>query len=104
MHSASQDVVEQSLRYDGEPSCAAALGSSPCAGAAQDPLCWRREVAAGNEGAFANECEVPLTVEANMTAPVYFYYELHEFFQNQRIYVKSQAARQLRGDDWPSLG
>ena len=38
-----------------------------------------------------------------MTAPVYFYYELHEFFQNQRIYVKSQAARQLRGDDWPSL-
>ena len=104
MHSASQDVVEQSLRYDGEPSCAAALGSSPCAGAAQDPLCWRREVAAGNEGAFANECEVTLTVEANMTAPVYFYYELHEFFQNQRIYVKSQAARQLRGDDWPSLG
>ena len=103
VHSASQDVVEQSLRYDGEPSCAAALGSSPCAGAAQDPLCWRREVAAGNEGAFANECEVTLTVEANMTAPVYFYYELHEFFQNQRIYVKSQAARQLRGDDWPSL-
>ena len=98
VHSASQDVVEQSLRYDGEPSCAAALGSSPCAGAAQDPLCWRREVAAGNEGAFANECEVTLTVEANMTAPVYFYYELHEFFQNQRIYVKSQAARQLRGE------
>lgn len=33
-----------------------------------------------------------------MAAPVYFYYQLANFYQNHRRYVKSRSDGQLRGD------
>jgi hypothetical protein len=34
-----------------------------------------------------------------MDKPVYLYYELNNYFQNHRLYVKSRSFEQLRGDD-----
>jgi hypothetical protein len=62
-------VVEVSQRYDNLPACA--LGS---------------------------QCNITLTIPAAMQAPVYFYYQLANFYQNHRRYVKSRADAQLRGD------
>lgn len=64
-----EQVVEVSLRYDNLPACA--KGSS---------------------------CNVTLTIPSDMAAPVYFYYQLANFYQNHRRYVKSRSDGQLRGD------
>lgn len=99
---ASAGVAEQTLRYDDKPECVQALAASPCGGG-NDPLCWRA-LSEAAQGAIANDCALTWTVASDMKAPVYFYYELGQFYQNQRVYVKSQAPKQLRGDDdWPSL-
>jgi hypothetical protein len=112
---ASNEVVEQGpIRYDNLDGCAAALKKSPCSrhdpavspGSAgyvpQDPLCWRNVT---NQAAIENECHVVLNIAEDMKAPVYFYYEIRRFYQNQRVYVKSQASTQLKGgkDTWQSL-
>lgn len=44
-------------------------------------------------------CTVTLEVNEQMKAPVYFYYELHNFYQNHRKYVKSRSDKQLMGND-----
>ncbi|XP_074562608.1 ALA-interacting subunit 5-like [Curcuma longa] len=41
-------------------------------------------------------CLTTLTVPKNMKAPVYIYYELDNFYQNHRRYVKSRNDKQLR--------
>jgi hypothetical protein len=33
-----------------------------------------------------------------MTAPVFVYYELHNYYQNHRLYASSISYRQLGGD------
>lgn len=33
-----------------------------------------------------------------MKAPIYFYYELENFYQNHRRYVKSKSSTQLSGE------
>lgn len=43
-------------------------------------------------------CVVTLTVPKKMSQPVYVYYELDNFYQNHRRYVKSRNDQQLRGD------
>lgn len=43
-------------------------------------------------------CNVTLTVPKKMKQPVYVYYELTNFYQNHRRYVKSRNDQQLRGD------
>lgn len=74
---ASAAVVEQTLRYDDLSQCKAALDQSPCASSESpaDPLCWRGLNETEKAG-YANTCEVTITVEKDMAAPVYFYYEL----------------------------
>jgi len=42
-----------------------------------------------------NPCNVTITVTEKMTAPVYLYYELSNFYQNHRDYVKSRSDGQL---------
>ena len=42
-------------------------------------------------------CEVTFTVDEDMEAPVYVYYQLDNFYQNHRRYVKSLSFEQLRG-------
>lgn len=73
---ASNDVVEISVRYDNHPNSAS---------------CNYTE---------AGDCEVQLTltVPEKMEGPVYVYYELSNYFQNHRRYVKSRSDTQLRGE------
>lgn len=42
-------------------------------------------------------CTVTVTVDRLMEAPVYVYYELINFYQNHRRYVKSRSDAQLAG-------
>lgn len=50
-----------------------------------------------------HSCNVTLTIPKRMTRPVYVYYELTNFYQNHRRYVKSRNDQQLRGDKITSL-
>eukprot|EP01115_Flamella_aegyptia_P011914 TRINITY_DN57508_c0_g1_i1.p1 TRINITY_DN57508_c0_g1~~TRINITY_DN57508_c0_g1_i1.p1 ORF type:complete len:226 (-),score=14.02 TRINITY_DN57508_c0_g1_i1:228-905(-) len=43
-------------------------------------------------------CTITIEVKEKMTAPVYFYYKLTDYYQNHRRYVKSRNDAQLRGD------
>jgi hypothetical protein len=43
-------------------------------------------------------CTVPITLHEYISGPVFVYYEIHHFFQNHRIYVKSIDESQLRGN------
>lgn len=43
-------------------------------------------------------CSVTFKVKEKMKEPVYFYYQLNNFYQNHRRYVKSKSADQLAGD------
>lgn len=45
------------------------------------------------------ETSVTFTFDQDVEGPVYLYYELTNFFQNHRRYVKSRSDAQLRGDD-----
>ncbi len=47
-------------------------------------------------------CNFTLTVSHDMSPPIYFYYKLHNFYQNHRRYVSSQSVYQLHGDSNPS--
>ena len=102
------------FRYDNHAECAPKLANSPCKlgpplgpddphYVPQDPLCWPRY----NKTAHAdydNECTIHIEIEQDMKAPIYFYYQIDNFYQNQRVYVKSQAPFQLKGgpegDKW----
>lgn len=46
-------------------------------------------------------CTVGLRLDRDVKAPSYMYYGLVNFFQNQRNYIKSRSAEQLRGDFEP---
>lgn len=51
-------------------------------------------------------CVITLNVTDKMTAPVYMYYKLENFYQNHRRYVKSRNDPQLRGEvieKWSAL-
>ena len=44
-----------------------------------------------------------LTITSTMSPPIFFYYELHNFYQNHRRYVKSRSDPQLQDASNPSL-
>jgi hypothetical protein len=49
--------------------------------------------------------KLTFTAGADMEGPVYVYYELQNFYQNHRRYVKSRSDDQLRGvDNWMKTG
>jgi hypothetical protein len=43
-------------------------------------------------------CSVTFDVDEDMDGPVYFYYQLDNFYQNHRRYVKSKSSDQLKGN------
>ena len=42
-------------------------------------------------------CNVSFTIDRDMEAPIYFYYELDNYFQNHRVYLESRDDEQLSG-------
>lgn len=52
----------------------------------------------GNGTSGTQVCPITLEVKEQMKAPVYVYYELTNYYQNHRRYVKSRNDAQLRGD------
>jgi len=44
-------------------------------------------------------CQVTVSIDKDMSAPIYFYYQLTNFYQNHRRYVKSRSDDQLAGSD-----
>jgi hypothetical protein len=47
--------------------------------------------------AIGSTCNVTLTVLNPLTAPVFVYYGLNNFYQNHRLYAKSYDPDQLAG-------
>ena len=43
-------------------------------------------------------CEVPLEVTKDMKGPVFVYYKLTNYYQNNRLYAKSFSTKQLKGE------
>lgn len=50
------------------------------------------------DGAGTKTCNVTITAPKDMDPPIFVYYELDNFYQNHRRYVKSVSAGQLDGD------
>ena len=44
-----------------------------------------------------NSCKVTLRIDTDIPAPIYVYYQLENFYQNHRRYVKSRSNDQLLG-------
>uniref|UniRef100_A0A6A7G478 ALA-interacting subunit 3-like n=1 Tax=Hirondellea gigas TaxID=1518452 RepID=A0A6A7G478_9CRUS len=78
---ASNKVVELTVRYDNNPDCKLGL---------DDPK-------------YGTECAVTLKITEDIELPVFVYYQLDNFYQNHRRYVKSRSDAQLRGEDPDSL-
>ena len=38
-------------------------------------------------------------IDKKIEPPIYFYYELNNFFQNHRVYLESKDEDQLKGQD-----
>jgi hypothetical protein len=46
----------------------------------------------------SNSCPVELVISKDMKAPIMVYYQLNNFYQNHRRYVKSKSNSQLKGE------
>lgn len=44
-------------------------------------------------------CNVKFKLDKDMDAPIFFYYQLNNYYQNHRRYVKSKSADQLAGNE-----
>jgi hypothetical protein len=94
---ASDDVVEKVVTYDDGD-------------IAEDKWCnMNTNCTADNEEfqkvPVGQKRMITFTVDADMAKPVFVYYELENFYQNHRRYVKSRSDDQLRGvDNWMKEG
>ncbi|KAF5728172.1 ALA-interacting subunit 3-like [Tripterygium wilfordii] len=79
---ASHDVVEIIDRY--ETDCIPPASRNDKVGYIQNP-------------ATEKTCNRTITVHKRMKQPIYVYYQLDNFYQNHRRYVKSRSDTQLRG-------
>lgn len=69
----SKEIIEHKARYDNKDDCKNTK--------------WDEE----------QICEIEFEIDKKMKKPVYFYYQLNNFYQNHRRYVKSKSAEQLAG-------
>eukprot|EP00752_Nemacystus_decipiens_P010452 g9311.t1 len=74
----SEEVVEYSRRYDGK-----SVDVEGC------------QITQANEGV---SCTFDIEVDEFMKPPIYVYYELDNYYQNHRRYVKSRSSLQLLGE------
>ncbi len=70
----SDSVYEDSITYD--------------AGTPNDPC----SIVSQNEG---KSCQLDFTIKEDVEGPLYVYYGLTNFYQNHRLYVRSQSIKQL---------
>ncbi|KAL3376089.1 hypothetical protein AABB24_002839 [Solanum stoloniferum] len=85
--SASEKVVEIVLRYDEH--CAPTNYTQP-------DLAYHDRIAFIKNNKSNKTCIRTLTVPKKMKHPIYVYYQLNNFYQNHRRYVKSRNDEQLR--------
>lgn len=92
------DELNKDLRYDSV--CHDALMRSTCnemfrENEVLDPFCARGDDRSLDQ--LNNTCVLTIDIEETMQPPIYIYYELTNFFQNHRRYVKSRSDVQLQG-------
>ena len=46
-----------------------------------------------------NNCSISVTIKEKMTKPIMIYYQIDEFSQNHRVYMKSKSSKQLNGEE-----
>ena len=85
---ASNEVVEVKYRYDNDAACESGFFATDAEKANQ--------MSATGAGV---QCSITMKIPDKMKAPVYVYYELDNFYQNHRRYVKSRSETQLNGGD-----
>ena len=78
LRDASEDVISYKKRYDNIAECEVT-----------DDM---------NVTELPRNCTINITIEDDMDGPIYFYYELHNYYQNHRRYLKSFNDDQLMGD------
>jgi hypothetical protein len=49
-------------------------------------------------GVNTNECQIQVNIDRDVDEPVFIYYQLENFYQNHRRYVKSRSNKQLLGE------
>jgi len=76
----SNSIVEEVVQYDG--------GGT----AAEQSSCKL------NDDDESVTCTIEITASKKMEAPIYIYYQLDNFYQNHRRYVKSRSNQQLMGE------
>jgi hypothetical protein len=96
INDASNSVVEIAHKYDG-----ASVPQGGCQGVTY-PRDNPRYTSTSTRQNYNKNCTISVTVPAEMTAPVYVYYELDNFYQNHRQYVKSRSEKQLVGKSNPT--
>ena len=84
-------IVEAETNDYGADSATSTIGTGGCCISNCDGKSWER-----NE---SNPCNLALTISIKMSAPVYIYYKLTNFYQNHRRYVRSRDDEQLVGDE-----
>ena len=82
--SASSSVAEQTYQYDSDPACT-------------DQAVSRSEAETNllAQNGTGITCAIEITIEADMKAPVYFYYQLHNYYQNHRRCVQYSGKRTM---------
>ena len=55
------------------------------------------EVTTRYDNCGSTTCTLNITIPSKMVSPIYVYYQLTNFYQNHRRYVKSRSDEQLRG-------
>ncbi|OQR91037.1 hypothetical protein ACHHYP_05042 [Achlya hypogyna] len=103
----SDRVVEYSIQYDGAGALTAANGTQgqyTVVNAHGSTGCQLGKESDGNKFNLSqHSCLLRFTLDQDMKAPIYVYYQLDNFYQNHRRYVASRSDEQLRGTQPSSL-
>ncbi len=75
---ASDSVVEYTVQYDG-------IGATG------------NDCALANTSGTTRNCQIKMDILVDMAPPIFVYYQLDNFYQNHRRYVKSRSDTQLAG-------
>lgn len=82
----SDKIYEKTIMYDGKN-----------ADSDYETICKTSET---NQGwNYGDNCDITFNIGEDVDGPIYVYYELQNFYQNHRRYVKSRSAFQLQGED-----